>query len=80
MGGVLGIIYLLLSQNNLKMVEITPKEVKNALVGYGAADKKQIRKTIQKILHIAENSSFHAADALAIALTAFYRESSLRAR
>lgn len=78
LGGVLGIIYLLVSQNRIKMVEITPKEVKNALVGYGSANKKQVSVTIQKILRIGEIKSFHASDALAIAITAFYRESSLR--
>jgi crossover junction endodeoxyribonuclease RuvC len=80
LGGVLGIMYLLVSQNKIKMVEITPKEVKNALVGYGGANKKQVSETIQKILHISEIKSFHASDALAIALTAFYRDSSLRLR
>lgn len=80
LGGVLGVIYLLVSQNRIKMVEISPKEVKNALVGYGNANKKQVSETIQKILHIGEIKSFHASDALAIALTAFYRESSLRLR
>lgn len=78
LGSVLGIMYLLVSQNRIKMVEITPKEVKNALVGYGNANKKQVKETIQKILCIGEIKSFHASDALAIALTAFYRESSLR--
>ncbi|MCX5807456.1 MAG: crossover junction endodeoxyribonuclease RuvC [Proteobacteria bacterium] len=78
LGSVLGIIYLLVSQNKIKMIEITPKEVKNALVGYGSATKKQVSETIQKILHIGEIKSFHASDALAIALTAFYRDSSLR--
>ena len=80
LGGVLGILYLLVSQNKIRMVEITPKEVKKSLVGYGGADKRQVRETIQKILHINKVSSFHAADALAIALTAFYRESSMRFR
>lgn len=80
LGGVLGIIYLLVSQNKIRMVEITPKEVKKSLVGYGSANKKQIRETIQKILNITEISSFHAADALAIALTAYYRQGPLRFR
>jgi crossover junction endodeoxyribonuclease RuvC len=80
LGGVLGVIYLLVSQKKLKVVEITPKEVKNALVGYGSANKKQVSETIQKILHMGEIKSFHASDALAIALTAFYRESSLGLR
>ena len=74
LGGVLGIIYLLVAQYKIKMIEITPKEIKNALAGYGSANKKQIKETIQKVLRINEIKSFHASDALATALTAFYRE------
>jgi len=75
LGGVLGIIYLSVFQNNIRMIEITPKEVKSSLVGYGSANKKQIKDATQKALRISELSSFHSADALAIALTAYYRKS-----
>ncbi len=75
LGGVLGIIYLSVFKNNIRLVEITPKEVKSALVGYGSANKKQIKEAAQKVLKIGELSSFHSADALAIALTAYYRKS-----
>ncbi len=74
LGGVLGIIYLAVSQNSVLMKEITPKEVKNSLVGYGGADKDQIKETVKKLLKVPEVESLHAADALAIALTAFYRK------
>ncbi|MBA4416295.1 MAG: crossover junction endodeoxyribonuclease RuvC [Syntrophus sp. (in: bacteria)] len=73
LGGVMGIIYLTIVQNGLTLIEISPKEIKNALVGYGSADKKQVRNTVQALLRIDGISSFHAADALAVALTAFYR-------
>jgi crossover junction endodeoxyribonuclease RuvC len=73
LGSVLGIIYLAVSQNNIVMKEITPKEVKNSLVGFGGADKAQIKETVKKLLTVTDIKSFHAADALAIALTAFYR-------
>jgi len=74
LGGVLGIIYLSVFQNNISMVEITPREVKNSLVGYGAADKYQIKSAIKKLLRINDIKSLHASDALAIALTAYYRK------
>jgi crossover junction endodeoxyribonuclease RuvC len=73
LGGVLGVIYLSVFQNNVPMIEITAREVKNALVGYGAADKKQVMKAIKKLLNISEVKSLHASDALAVALTASYR-------
>lgn len=78
LGGVLGIIYLAVSQNNISMKEITPKEVKNSLVGHGGADKDQIKETVKKLLAVTDIKSFHAADALAIALTAFYRKAPQR--
>jgi crossover junction endodeoxyribonuclease RuvC len=73
LGGVIGVIYLAVFQNNAGMKEITTKEVKNALVGYGGADKDQVRRTVQAMLRMEGLPSFHAADALAVALTAFYR-------
>jgi crossover junction endodeoxyribonuclease RuvC len=74
LGGVLGIIYLSVFQHDISMIEITPREVKNSLSGYGAADKYQMKATIKKLLRIAEIKSFHASDALAVALAAFYRK------
>lgn len=80
LGGVLGIIYLSVSQNNVSMMEITPREVKNALTGYGGANKYQVKEAIKNLLKITDVKSFHATDALAIALTAFYRKNSRRSR
>ncbi|HOP86490.1 MAG TPA: crossover junction endodeoxyribonuclease RuvC [Syntrophorhabdaceae bacterium] len=73
LGCVIGIIYIIASDKKIKLVEVTPKEVKNSLIGYGNADKRQIKKMVQHIFNIDQIRSFHAADALAIALTAFYR-------
>ncbi len=73
LGGVLGVLYLTIQQNNLTLVEISPKEAKNALVGFGSANKNQVKETVQKLLGIDGVKSFHAADALAVALTAYYR-------
>jgi len=80
LGGVLGIIYLSVFQNNVSMMEITAKEVKNSLVGYGGADKRQVKETIKDLLNLSDLRSFHASDALAVALTAFYRKAGGRKR
>jgi len=80
LGGVLGIIYLSVFQNNISMIEITPKEIKNALVGYGNADKQQVNTAIKKVLHVTTIRSMHASDALAAALAAFYRKTPGRTR
>jgi crossover junction endodeoxyribonuclease RuvC len=73
LGGVMAIIYLLTFQNKTSIVEISPRETKNALAGYGAATKVQMREATKTALGINDIKSYHAADALAVALTAYYR-------
>jgi crossover junction endodeoxyribonuclease RuvC len=73
LGGVMAIIYLAAFRHGLTLVEVTPREVKNALVAYGGATKVQIREVARKTFGISELKSFHIADALAVALTVFYR-------
>jgi len=53
-----------------KLYEYTPMQVKQAMVGYGKAEKRQIQEMVKLLLHmecIARPDD--AADALAIALT-----------
>ncbi len=73
LGGVIGIIYLSVQQRNIRVIEVAPREVKSALAGYGAATKIQIREATKRALGLTGLKSFHAADALAVALTVFYR-------
>ena len=42
-----GVALLLAAENNLKVVEFTPLEVKMAMTGYGRAEKDQVRKMAQ---------------------------------
>mgnify|MGYP000938084496 CR=1 FL=1 len=73
LGGVLGVLYLTARQRGLPVQEIAPKEIKNSLVGFGNAGKKQIKNAVVSVLRVGEISSFHAADALAVALAVYYR-------
>ncbi len=53
-----------------KLFEYTPMQVKQAMVGYGKAEKKQIQEMVKLLLHMEEIARpDDAADALAIALT-----------
>ena len=49
--------------------EVAPRKVKQAIVGYGAAQKLAVAKMVQRMLHLTELPSPDAADALALALT-----------
>lgn len=66
-----GVIVLTGVENNLPIDEFTPLEVKQAMTGYGRAEKGQMQKIMGLVLGIKEKiTPDDAADALAIALTA----------
>lgn len=68
-GEARGVIMLTCAELNVPIFEISPKEVKQSLTGYGQADKLQMQKMIQLILGLNEiPKPDDAADALAIAL------------
>lgn len=65
-----GVILLAAAAAGIKIVECTPLQVKQAVTGYGRADKLQIQKMIKVILGLKEiPRPDDAADALAIAYT-----------
>ncbi|MDE2026715.1 MAG: crossover junction endodeoxyribonuclease RuvC, partial [Patescibacteria group bacterium] len=69
-GQARGVIMLAAAQHNLKIAIYTPSQVKIALTGYGKAEKPQVGKMVQVILHLVEvPKPDDTADALAIALT-----------
>lgn len=73
LGGVLGVIYITARERGIPVLEITPKEIKNALAGYGGAGKDQIKAAVRRLLNTGPLKSSHASDALAVALTAYFR-------
>jgi len=68
-GEARGVILMTCAKLKAPCVEISPKEVKQALTGYGQADKQQMQRMVQLILKLKEiPKPDDAADALAIAL------------
>lgn len=62
-----GVIQFAAANRGIDVVEYTPPEVKQAVVGYGGADKKQVQYMIQRILNLKEiPKPDDAADALAL--------------
>ena len=55
-------------QAELPIGEYTPRAIKKAVVGSGAADKQQIQHMIQRLLGLDELPQSDEADALAIAI------------
>lgn len=68
-GEARGVVLMTCATLHTPIVEISPKEVKQALTGYGGADKQQMQKMVQLMLGLKElPKPDDAADALAIAI------------
>ena len=64
-----GVVLLSLAQAHLPVAEYTPLEVKQAVVGYGGADKFQVQQMVKALLGLSDiPRPDDAADALAIAI------------
>jgi crossover junction endodeoxyribonuclease RuvC len=65
-----GVVLLCGMQANLEIFEYTPMQIKQAITGYGKADKKQMQEMVRVILGLDEvPKPDDAADAIAAALT-----------
>lgn len=64
-----GVIMLAAEQANLEVHEYTPLQIKQALTGYGRADKKQMQEMVRVMLKLNEvPKPDDCADALAAAI------------
>ena len=74
-----GVILLCAHQNNLDISEYTPLQVKQSVVGYGRAEKKQVQTMVKNILNLEKiPKPDDAADALAIAVCHAHSKSTNR--
>jgi len=69
MGEARGAALAAIAEAGLEIYELAPRKVKQAIVGYGAAQKLAVAKMVQRMLHLSEPPAPDAADALALALT-----------
>jgi crossover junction endodeoxyribonuclease RuvC len=68
-GQARGVILLAMAQNGLQVGEYTPLEVKQAVVGYGRAEKSQVQRMVTTLLALEITPSpDDVADALAVAI------------
>ena len=61
----------------LEIAEYTPRRIKQAIVGTGAADKEQVQHMIKLILQLNEKLAADQADALAVAISHAHSNSTL---
>ncbi len=64
-----GVLILAAKNHNIPVFEYTPLQVKQAVVGYGRAEKKQVQQMTKAILNLTEvPKPDDTADALALAV------------
>jgi crossover junction endodeoxyribonuclease RuvC len=68
MGEARGAALAVLAEALIPVYEIAPRKVKQAMVGYGAAQKLAVAKMVQRMTGVSELPAPDAADALALAL------------
>ena len=69
-GQARGVVMLALQKAGIEAFEYTPKEIKNAVAGYGGADKRQVQEMVRALLQLDSiPKPDDAADALAVAIT-----------
>jgi len=68
-GQARGVVLLTAQMNGLPVGEYTPMQVKQAVTGYGSADKRQVQEMVRRILGLRDiPRPDDAADALAVGI------------
>jgi crossover junction endodeoxyribonuclease RuvC len=68
LGYAKGVAMLVAAENNLKIFEYAPRQIKSAFSGSGKAGKDQMMGMLRYLLPLHKASNEHEADALAIAI------------
>lgn len=68
LGHARGVAMLTASMQDIPVIEYSALEIKQAVTGYGHADKRQVQQMVKAILEIKEPLSLDSSDALAMAL------------
>ena len=72
LGEVRGVILYASVKHNLQLFEYTPQQVKNAITGYGWADKDKVLENVENIFNVKINSK-DQADAIAVSFCHFLK-------
>ncbi|WP_058442643.1 crossover junction endodeoxyribonuclease RuvC [Legionella brunensis] len=77
LGHARGVAMVAAASHRIKISEYSAREVKQSLVGYGAAQKEQVKHMVVKLLMLNNVPQSDAADALAIAICHSHMRNSL---
>lgn len=68
LGHARGAVVVAAMQNGLMVYDYSPRSVKQAVAGYGQAEKNQVQHMVRVLLGLSGSPSADAADALAVAI------------
>ena len=68
LGHARGAVLIAAVQSNVRIFEYSPLEIKKAVVGYGRADKEQVRSMVSIMLNLKTCPPLDTSDALAAAI------------
>ncbi|RUR12371.1 crossover junction endodeoxyribonuclease RuvC [Legionella sp. km772] len=68
LGHARGVAMVAAASHRVKVSEYSPREIKQTVVGYGAAEKSQVSHMVVQLLSLNSAPQSDAADALAIAI------------
>lgn len=68
LGHARGAAIVAIMQHSMEAFDYTARKVKQAISGYGQADKKQVQHMVKVLLELEKSPSSDAADALAVAI------------
>lgn len=77
LGQARGAVICACAEKGIPVFEYAPRRVKQAVVGYGGADKSQVRKMIVSLLNLDKEPQEDAGDAIAIAICHLHSKTSL---
>jgi crossover junction endodeoxyribonuclease RuvC len=75
LGHARGVAMVACASHRLPVHEYSPREIKQAIAGYGAAEKTQVKHMVVQLLRLNAAPQNDASDALAIAICHSYRAS-----
>lgn len=74
LGYLRGILYLIANKNNILIHEYSPREIKQAVTGFGGASKFQVARVMQQFFPgIKSDDKLDMTDALAVCLCGMWR-------
>jgi crossover junction endodeoxyribonuclease RuvC len=74
LGYLRGLLYLLSNKNNLVLHEFAPRQVKQAVTGFGGASKDQVARVVSQLFSQAiKSQKYDATDALAVTLCGLWQ-------